>query len=54
MYQTNSLKQKLKLFIYIFFPILITQVSLNLMTFFDTVMSGQAGAEDLARSSYRL
>lgn len=48
MYQTNSLKQKLKLFIYIFFPILITQVSLNLMTFFDTVMSGQAGAEDLA------
>src|SRR5690606_10051514 len=41
-------KEKIKLFIMIFFPILITQVSLNLMTFFDTVMSGRAGAQDLA------
>lgn len=48
MYQTNTLKQKIKLFFYIFFPVLVTQVSLNLMTFFDTVMSGRAGAEDLA------
>ena len=48
MYQTNSLKQKITLFFIIFFPILITQVSLNLMTFFDTVMSGQASAVDLA------
>ncbi|MEN2767781.1 MATE family efflux transporter [Ornithinibacillus xuwenensis] len=48
MYQTDNLKQKIKLFMIIFFPILITQVSLNLMTFFDTVMSGRAGAEDLA------
>ncbi|WP_047982868.1 MATE family efflux transporter [Ornithinibacillus californiensis] len=48
MYQTDTLKQKIKLFFIIFFPILVTQVSLNLMTFFDTVMSGRAGAEDLA------
>ncbi|WP_096273663.1 MATE family efflux transporter [Paucisalibacillus globulus] len=48
MYQTTSIKEKIKLFIMIFFPILITQVSLNLMTFFDTVMSGRAGAQDLA------
>ncbi|WP_047979835.1 MATE family efflux transporter [Ornithinibacillus contaminans] len=48
MYQTDTLKQKLKLFFMIFFPILITQVSLNLMSFFDTVMSGRASAADLA------
>lgn len=48
MYQTDTLKQKIKLFFYIFFPVLVTQVSLNLMTFFDTVMSGRSGAEDLA------
>lgn len=48
MYQTSTIKQKIKLFFLIFFPILVTQVSLNLMTFFDTVMSGRAGAEDLA------
>ncbi|GIO25632.1 MATE family efflux transporter [Ornithinibacillus bavariensis] len=48
MYETKTIKEKIKLFFIIFFPILITQVSLNLMTFFDTVMSGQAGAIDLA------
>ncbi|WP_368654489.1 MATE family efflux transporter [Ornithinibacillus sp. 4-3] len=48
MYQTFSLKEKLKLFSIILFPILITQISLNLMTFFNTVMSGQSGAVDLA------
>ncbi|GGA85744.1 MATE family efflux transporter [Ornithinibacillus halotolerans] len=48
MYQTKTLKEKINLFIFIFFPILITQVSLNLMNFFDTVMSGRAGAQDLA------
>lgn len=48
MYETGTIKQKVKLFIFILLPILITQVSLNLMTFFDTVMSGQSSAEDLA------
>jgi multidrug resistance protein, MATE family len=48
MYLTKTIKEKVTLFLIIFFPILITQVSLNLMNFFDTVMSGQAGAVDLA------
>ncbi|AXI08661.1 MATE family efflux transporter [Oceanobacillus zhaokaii] len=48
MYETTSIKQKIQLFITILIPILITQVSLNLMTFFDTVMSGRFGAIDLA------
>lgn len=48
MYETTVLKDKLKLFTVILFPILITQVSMYLMNFFDTVMSGRAGAADLA------
>ncbi|WP_106498160.1 MATE family efflux transporter [Lentibacillus sp. Marseille-P4043] len=48
MHETTTLKEKLKLFTIILVPILITQVSMYLMNFFDTVMSGQAGAEDLA------
>ncbi|SFA80628.1 multidrug resistance protein, MATE family [Lentibacillus halodurans] len=48
MYETSTLKDKLKLFAVILVPILITQVGLYLMNFFDTVMSGRAGAEDLA------
>ncbi|RKQ28648.1 MATE family efflux transporter [Oceanobacillus halophilus] len=48
MYETDSLQEKLKLFAIILFPILITQVGIYLMNFFDTVMSGRAGASDLA------
>ncbi|MCC2248377.1 MATE family efflux transporter [Virgibacillus sp. AGTR] len=48
MYQTTTLKEKLKLFAVILIPILITQVSMYLMNIFDTVMSGRAGAVDLA------
>ncbi|PAV29807.1 MATE family efflux transporter [Virgibacillus profundi] len=48
MYETATLKEKLKLFSIILVPILITQVSMYLMNIFDTVMSGRAGAEDLA------
>ncbi|MFD2042837.1 MATE family efflux transporter [Ornithinibacillus salinisoli] len=48
MYETKTIKEKMKLFTIISLPILITQVSLYLMNFFDTVMSGRAGAEDLA------
>lgn len=48
MHETNSVKEKLKLFIYLLVPILITQVTMYLMNFFDTVMSGRAGAVDLA------
>lgn len=48
MYETSTLKDKLKLFTVILIPILITQVSMYLMNFFDTVMSGRSGADDLA------
>jgi len=48
MYETNTWKEKIKLFLVILVPILITQVSMYLMNFFDTVMSGRAGAIDLA------
>lgn len=48
MYQTSTIKQKIRLFLIILIPIFITQISLNLMNFFDTVMSGQASAVDLA------
>lgn len=48
MYETATLKAKIKLFGIILLPILITQVSLYLMNFFDTVMSGRFSAEDLA------
>lgn len=48
MHKTITLKEKLMLFTNLLLPILITQVSMYLMNFFDTVMSGRAGAIDLA------
>lgn len=48
MYETKNLKEKLKLFFIILIPILITQISMNLMTFFDAMMSGRFSAVDLA------
>lgn len=48
MYETSSTKEKLLLFSKLLIPVLITQVSMYLMNFIDTVMSGRAGAEDLA------
>ncbi|MFD2639318.1 MATE family efflux transporter [Piscibacillus salipiscarius] len=48
MYETQTISQKLKLFIKILIPILVTQVGLYLMNFFDTIMAGRAGANDLA------
>ncbi|WP_442604375.1 MATE family efflux transporter [Paenibacillus sp. KN14-4R] len=48
MKQTYTYSQKIRQFIMILFPILITQISLFLMLFFDTVMSGQASPSDLA------
>lgn len=48
MYPTTNLKEKLKQFLLIVVPILITQLSIYAMNFFDTVMSGNAGTEDLA------
>ncbi len=48
MYKTETLSGKLRQFMVILLPILITQVGLLAMNFFDTVMSGRAGAHDLA------
>ncbi|MFC7442075.1 MATE family efflux transporter [Laceyella putida] len=48
MKQTHSLKQKIRQFLIILVPILVTQLALFGMNFFDTVMSGHAGPNDLA------
>lgn len=48
MNQTYTLKQKYAQFLRILIPILITQVTMSLMTFFDTMMSGHASPADLA------
>ncbi len=48
MFQTNSWGEKIRLFLSIMWPILITQISLHSMTVVDTMMSGRAGTNDLA------
>ncbi|HWO54205.1 MAG TPA: MATE family efflux transporter [Paenibacillus cookii] len=45
---TVTLSQKSKQFLVILLPILITQIALSAITFFDTNMSGHAGSTDLA------
>lgn len=48
MIQTYSIRQKALQFLHILFPILITQIALSAITFFDTNMSGKFGTNDLA------
>lgn len=48
MHETTHLKEKWSLMLKIVFPILVTQVSLYLITFFDILMSSRYGSEDLA------
>lgn len=48
MEQTYRISQKIRQMLVILLPILITQVTMFSMSFFDTVMSGHASAEDLA------
>ncbi|HZG17587.1 MAG TPA: MATE family efflux transporter [Candidatus Bathyarchaeia archaeon] len=48
MYQTNSWKEKIRQLMTVLLPILVTQLALFSMTFFDTVMSGNASPTDLA------
>ncbi|MBA2174651.1 MATE family efflux transporter [Halobacillus locisalis] len=48
MYETSTLQEKIKLFTVILLPILITQLGMYAMNFFDTVMSGKAGPDQLA------
>jgi multidrug resistance protein, MATE family len=46
--ETTNFSAKVKLFFSLLLPILITQIALFSMVFFDTIMSGQASAQDLA------
>ncbi|MDR7072345.1 MATE family efflux transporter [Fictibacillus barbaricus] len=48
MFQTSSIKEKYKRFLLLVVPVLITQLGLYAMNFFDTVMSGHSGANQLA------
>jgi MATE family multidrug resistance protein len=48
MYQTHTLQEKLRQFLSVLLPILVSQLALFSMTFFDTIMSGHAGPVDLA------
>ena len=48
MYETTDIKQKWFLMLKIVFPILVTQVALYLVSFFDILMSSRYSSEDLA------
>ncbi|PRS35623.1 MATE family efflux transporter [Bacillus sp. RJGP41] len=48
MNQTYTKPQKIRLLFYILIPILITQISMYAMTFFDVMMSGQYSTQDVA------
>ena len=45
---STEFKKKIRLILQVMIPIFITQVAIMSMNFFDTVMSGQAGTNDLA------
>ncbi|OAB32873.1 MATE family efflux transporter [Paenibacillus glacialis] len=45
---TTTIREKFKQFLVILFPILITQITLSAITFFDTNMSGKSSSIDLA------
>lgn len=48
MYKTTTLKQKYSIIVKIIVPILITQVAIYLISFFDILMSSRYGTSDLA------
>jgi MATE family multidrug resistance protein len=48
MNQTHSIQEKVRQFLTVLLPILISQLALFAMTFFDTIMSGHASPTDLA------
>ncbi|MFD1428033.1 MATE family efflux transporter [Kroppenstedtia sanguinis] len=48
MHQTATMREKISQFFVILWPILVTQISLYSMNLFNTMMSGQAGTNDLA------
>lgn len=48
MRRTYTYKEKARLLLTVLIPILVTQLGMYGMNFFDTIMSGQAGPDDLA------
>ncbi|EGA88956.1 multidrug efflux protein [Planococcus donghaensis MPA1U2] len=48
MHETHTKKEKLLLLVKIVFPILVTQVAMYMVTFFDIYMTSRYGTEDLA------
>ncbi|MFS0862653.1 MATE family efflux transporter [Fredinandcohnia sp. 179-A 10B2 NHS] len=48
MYETNNMKEKLKLIFVMLVPILITQLGMFSMVFFNTIMTGRYDSSDLA------
>lgn len=48
MHPTHTWREKIRLFLKILWPILVTQVGYNAMTVLDTMMSGRSGTEQLA------
>jgi MATE family multidrug resistance protein len=48
MYQTNTIQEKIKQVTVLLIPILITQLGMFSMVFFNTIMSGKYNASDLA------
>ncbi|PSL43570.1 MATE family multidrug resistance protein [Salsuginibacillus halophilus] len=48
MYPTAAWPEKIRLFLFVMAPIVVTQIGMYAMKFIDTLMSGRAGAVDLA------
>ncbi|WP_309087865.1 MATE family efflux transporter [Domibacillus sp.] len=48
MIETATTRAKVRQFLFILIPILVTQIAMFAMTFFDTIMSGHYSADDLA------
>lgn len=48
MFHAKTKKDKIRLFVSVMWPILITQIGTNIINLFDTIMSGRAGTADLA------
>src|SRR5690606_35119126 len=48
LHQTRTMKEKMLLLVKIVFPILVTQIAMYLVTFFDIYMTARYNTEDLA------
>lgn len=48
MYHAETWNEKIKLFLQVLWPIMVTQIGLYAMNLTDTMMSGRVGTDDLA------